>query len=327
MRKLNNVAVDSELLALFRALAETGSLSQAATRMGMSQAAASRALTKLRTIFQDALFVKGGYGMQATARAHELMPRVTCALQALDHLTTPYQFDPQALQRTLSLGAVDNGVWMIFSRVVKALFQQAPQARIAILPIGDDLFSSLKFGRMDLAIYPLIELPVDFHEVNLFRTEIVCLVRREHPLARQLRRGEAPTLAQINAYRRLQISLHDGAPGAAVGHPLTGPQAEYDVAMSVPYFLAAPMILTQTDFVLALPLQTARYFAGMAELTILPYPSAASPFYTRLIWHHRVHHDPAIEWLRDLFLRFAGEEQAAGESMACQQATVCSEPG
>lgn len=75
MRKLNNVAVDSELLALFRALVETGSLSQAATRMGMSQAAASRALTKLRTIFQDALFVKGGYGMQATARAHELMPR------------------------------------------------------------------------------------------------------------------------------------------------------------------------------------------------------------------------------------------------------------
>ncbi|WP_438334042.1 LysR family transcriptional regulator [Edwardsiella tarda] len=327
MRKLNNVAVDSELLALFRALAETGSLSQAATRMGMSQAAASRALSKLRVIFQDALFVKGGYGMLATARARELMPRVTGALQALDHLTTPYQFDPRALQRTLSLGAVDNGVWMIFSRVVKALFQQAPQVRIAILPIGDDLFSSLKFGRMDLAIYPLIELPADFHEVNLFQTEIVCLVRREHPLVSQLRHGEVPTLAQINAYRRLQISLHDGTPGAVVAHPLTGPQAEYDVAMSVPYFLAAPMILTQTDFVLALPLQTARYFAGMAELTILPYPVAASPFYTRLIWHHRVHHDPAIEWLRALFLRFAGEEPAAGVSMACHQAAVCSEPG
>ena len=327
MRKLNNVALDSELLALFRALTETGSLSHAAMRMGMSQAAASRALAKLRLIFQDALFVKGGYGMQATARARELMPQVTRVLQALDHLTRPYQFDPQTLRRTLTLGAVDNGVGMIFSRVVKALFQQAPQARIAILPIGDDLFSSLKFGRMDLAIYPLIELPADFHEANLFQTEIVCLVRREHPLAHRMRRGETPNLAQINAYRRLQISLHDGTPGAAVGHPLTGPQVEYDVAMSLPYFLAAPMILAQTDFVLALPLQTARYFAGMANLTILPYPVAAGRFYTRLIWHHRVHHDPAIQWLRDLFLRFAGEAQALGSTMTREADAACVAPG
>ena len=110
MRKLNNVAVDSELLALFRALAETGARAQAATRLGMSQAAASRALTKLRTIFKDAQFIIGGYGMQAAARGHELMPPMTTALLALDHMTTPYQFDPLALQRTLSLGAVDNGV-------------------------------------------------------------------------------------------------------------------------------------------------------------------------------------------------------------------------
>ncbi|MDA6076320.1 LysR family transcriptional regulator [Edwardsiella anguillarum] len=59
MRKMNNVAVDSERLALFRALAETGSLTQAAGRVGLSQAAASRALSKLRAVFQDQLFVKG----------------------------------------------------------------------------------------------------------------------------------------------------------------------------------------------------------------------------------------------------------------------------
>ncbi|ELM3722116.1 LysR family transcriptional regulator [Edwardsiella piscicida] len=323
MRKVDNVAVDSELLALFRALAETGSLTQAAGRVGLSQAAASRALSKLRAVFQDQLFVKGGYGMQATPRARELMPRVTAVLQALDHLTMPYEFDPQALRRTLYLGAVDNGVWMIFSRVVKSLFQQAPNARIEILPIGDDLFSSLKFGRMDLAIYPLIDIPPDFHEANLFKTTFSCLVRQGHPLARQMLRGETPTLAQINAYRRLQVSLHDGQPGATVGNAVHRQGEDYDVAMSVPYFLAAPMLLSQTDFVLTLPTQTARHFSQMANLAILPYPDGETTFYTRLIWHHRVHHDPVIQWLRTLFLRFASEEAALESARDNADAAGC----
>ncbi|MDA6076319.1 LysR substrate-binding domain-containing protein [Edwardsiella anguillarum] len=199
---------------------------------------------------------------------------------------------------------------MIFSRVVKSLFQQAPNARIEILPIGDDLFSSLKFGRMDLAIYPLIDIPADFHEANLFKTTFSCLVRQGHPLARQMLRGETPTLAQINAYRRLQVSLHDGQPGATVGNAVHRQGKDYDVAMSVPYFLAAPMILAQTDFVLTLPTQTARHFSQMANLAILPYPDGETAFYTRLIWHHRVHHDPVIQWLRALFLRFVSEEAA-----------------
>lgn len=310
MRKVENIPLDTELLGLFKALSETQSLTLAANKQGISQAAASRALTKLRVIFNDHLFIKSGYGMQATPRAKLLTPRVLAALQELGRLTDPDEFRPEALTRTLYVGAVDNGVFTIFSRVVGELFLQAPKARIEILPIGDDLCSSLKYGTMDLAIFPLLALPSDFHEINLFETSYACLVRQGHPLTEYIGSGKIPSIEQINQYRRMQITVHDGKQGQgyAIDEGAFEHSADHDIAMSVPYFLAAPMILAETDFVLTLPCQTAHHFAEKNNLVVLPYPCDSRKFFTRLIWHHRVHYDPAVQWLRSLFIKCASEE-------------------
>lgn len=311
MRKVENVPLDTELLGLFKALSETSSLTLAANKRGMSQAAASRALTKLRAIFNDNLFIKSGYGMQATPRATVLLPRILAALSELEHLTDPDEFRPEELTRTLYLGAVDNGVFTIFSRVLRELFRQAPKTHIEIMPIGDDLCSSLKYGRMDLAIFPLLALPSDFHEINLFETSCVCLVRKGHPLTQYVEKGIMPTLEEINQYRRMQITVHDGKQeqGYAIDEGAFTETDGRDIAVSVPYFLAAPMVLAETDFVLTLPKQTALHFARMADLVILPYPCDSKKYYTRLIWHHRVHHDPAVQWLRNLFIKCASENE------------------
>lgn len=312
MRKVENVPLDTELLGLFRALSETESLTLAANKQGMSQAAASRALTKLRSIFNDNLFIKAGYGMQATPRAKALSPRITAALLELERLTEPDIFRPETLTRTLYLGAVDNGVFSIFSRVIKELFDQAPKARIEILPIGNDLCSSLKYGRMDLAIFPLVTMPPDFHEINLFQTSYACVVRKGHPLVGYIQEGNRLTQEKINSYRRIQVMVHDGKQeqGYALDEAAFPQPGDFDIAMTVPYFLAAPMVLAETDFVLTLPRQTALHFAKMADLEVLPYPCDSRTFFTRLIWHHRVHHDPAVQWLRGLFIKHASEEVA-----------------
>lgn len=310
MRKVENIAIDTELLALFRALSETHSLTLAANRQGMSQAAASRALSKLRTIFKDNLFNKSGYGMQATPRSKALIPRVMAVLHELERLTEPDEFKPENLTRTLYIGAVDNGVFSILSCVLRELFKQAPNARLEILPIGDNLCANLKYGRMDLAIFPLLAMPPDFHEINLFETTYACVVRKGHPLAHYADDGKTPTFEEINQYRRMQITVHDGKQeqGYAIDEGAYSQPLAQDIAMSVPYFLAAPFVLAETDFVLTLPRQTALRMVDMAQLVVLPYPCDAISFYTRLIWHHRVHYDPAVQWLRGLFIQCATEK-------------------
>ncbi|MCL2872982.1 MAG: LysR family transcriptional regulator [Betaproteobacteria bacterium] len=306
---MENPPISTPLLLLFKTLHETRSLTLAADRLGMSQAAASRELSKLRVIFNDNLFIKSGQGMLATPRAETLFPLVLETLTSIGHLTAPEKFEPASFDGAFRIGAVDNGVFTILSRILHDLFAQAPHAKIDIIPLGDDLYACLKDGRMDIAIHPVQPLPADFHEYRLFEASYACVVSKSHPLAHYAESGQTPSLDEINRYRRIQITVQQsGKPRYAIDDVafLTSPGQE--VAISVPYFLAAPLILAETDFLLTLPRQTAEHIAEMAPLVVLPYPTPSNTFFTRLVWHHRVHRDPAIQWLRSLFVKHVAEK-------------------
>ena len=64
--------VDLNLLVAFHAMSEHRSVTRAAEAIGLSQPAMSAAVSRLRLLFNDALFVKTGAGMQPTPRAAEL---------------------------------------------------------------------------------------------------------------------------------------------------------------------------------------------------------------------------------------------------------------
>ena len=61
--------LDARLLQLLVAVVEAGSITGAAQALGVTQSAVSHQLDKLRAITGDALFVKSGRGIVATARA------------------------------------------------------------------------------------------------------------------------------------------------------------------------------------------------------------------------------------------------------------------
>ena len=61
--------LDARLLRLLVAVVETGSVTGAAHRLGVTQSAVSHLVGKLKRIVGDALFVKSGRGIVATARA------------------------------------------------------------------------------------------------------------------------------------------------------------------------------------------------------------------------------------------------------------------
>ena len=62
-------AVDLNLLVVFDAMVEHRSVTRAAESLGLSQPAMSAAVGRLRTLFDDPLFVKTGAEMKPTARA------------------------------------------------------------------------------------------------------------------------------------------------------------------------------------------------------------------------------------------------------------------
>src|SRR5437899_3057984 len=77
-------AVDLNLLKAFDALMSERAVTRAAGRIGLSQPAMSHALSRLRSLFADDLFVRTPNRMEPTARAREIAPLVSAAIEHIE---------------------------------------------------------------------------------------------------------------------------------------------------------------------------------------------------------------------------------------------------
>jgi DNA-binding transcriptional LysR family regulator len=76
-------AIDLNLLVVFDAIMRERSVTRAGQRLNLSQPAMSHALTRLRHILKDELFVRSPGGMLPTPRAEELATPIRIALDGL----------------------------------------------------------------------------------------------------------------------------------------------------------------------------------------------------------------------------------------------------
>src|SRR5437879_2256266 len=89
------------------ALMRERSVTRAGERLGLSQPAMSHALTRLRHMLKDELFVRSPNGMMPTPRAELLATPIRIALDGLQQSLEPDQFDSSKATATFRI-AVDN---------------------------------------------------------------------------------------------------------------------------------------------------------------------------------------------------------------------------
>lgn len=80
------------------------------------------------------------------------------------------------------------------------------------------------------------------------------------------------------------------------------------LALSVPHFLAIPLIIAESDLVVTVPYAVARSFAKLTELKLLRPPIKVPPADIKQHWHTRFHHDEANKWLRGVVASLFVEE-------------------
>src|SRR5262245_54870900 len=83
-RPASLAALDLNLLVVFDAVFAERHISRAARRLGKSQPAVSGALGRLRSLFDDPLFLRDGAGVRPTHLARELAKPIRKALQLLN---------------------------------------------------------------------------------------------------------------------------------------------------------------------------------------------------------------------------------------------------
>ena len=175
---------DLNLLPVFLALMEERSVTRAAERLGITQPALSNALTRLRTLLQDPLFIRERYGMQPTPKAEALAPVIAAALASLDDLILGQQdFDPAKARQLITIAPNSYVEFVLVPAIVARLRERAPGISLRLVPYGTDLAETgLISGSTALALGRIVDPPDNLVVQQLMDEGLECIVRADHPL-------------------------------------------------------------------------------------------------------------------------------------------------
>ena len=101
--------LDGSLLLVLRELLRQRRTTLVAKRLGLSQSAVSHALSRLRELFGDPLFVRQPHGLAPTRHALALAPQIDALLESMrGALGLADAFDPGSSERGFRIGAPDH---------------------------------------------------------------------------------------------------------------------------------------------------------------------------------------------------------------------------
>ena len=288
-------AIDLNLLVVFDAIMRDRSVTRAGQRLGLSQPAVSHALTRLRHMLKDELFVRSPQGMMPTPHAEQLATPIRIALEGLQHSLEPIQFEPAKATATFRI-AVDNyAAIVLVAPIAEAVARLAPGVTLDFRPSGTlNIPELLDRSELHLAIGPPSVLGERFSVRRLLRDQFVVVHRKDHPAARarEFSTEKLATLPQLEiSSAQFGADFVEAAPGKL--KPVPRP------AMRAPFLSAAP-ILANSDLVSAFPLNVARQMIKSHGLVFQRLSRPPKPIEAAMIWLRRLDNQPAHAWLRDV---------------------------
>ncbi|WPB58840.1 LysR family transcriptional regulator [Xylophilus sp. GOD-11R] len=285
--------LDLNLLLTLDTLLTEHNVTRAAERLNLSQPSVSTQLARLREAFADPLLLPGPRGMRPTAKADALRQPLREALDQLRcAVSVAEPFDPASAGHTWRVAATDYGGSAVLAPAIAGLRLAAPGTRLAMLEMAPPRISrQAERGDIDLALHTTEGAPPGLHRRVLFSERYVLAGRAGHP---KLRRR--PTPAQLCRLEHVIVSPDGGGFDGPTDAALAALGLTRRVVLSVPQFLFAASVVAKSDLVAMLP---ARIVRGRVDLQVVEAPVEVPGYELAMLWHERLHRDPAHRWLRD----------------------------
>jgi DNA-binding transcriptional LysR family regulator len=280
---------------VFDAIMREKSVTRAGHRLGLSQPAISHALTRLRHMLRDELFVRSPTGMMPTPRAEQLATPIRIALDGLQQSLEPVQFEPSKATRTFHI-AVDNySAIVLVAPIAARIAGMAPGVTLDFRPSGTlDILQLLDRSELDLAIGPSGVQGERFSLKRLLQDQFVVVHRKGHPAART----EEFSTEKLGTLSHLEISSAQFGTDFAEAD-LGKAKLAFRSAMRAP-FLSAAQILATSDLVSVLPLHVAKNMTRSHDIVFRRLSRSPKPIEAAMIWPRRLDNQPAHIWLRDV---------------------------
>src|SRR5258706_15825286 len=217
--------IDLNLMVPFGAIYRMQSLTAAGRALGLSQPAMSHALSRLRLVFRDPLFVRMGRGVQPTALADEIAPSLTEGLATIRAGFERKRFDPATSTRIFTVAMGDLAEFGHLPSLLKSL-KEVPGIRLrTVIASQPQRKIDLAEGKLDLALgNDRVERPLRCEVIGEHGYKTV--VRRGHPAIRK-----ELTLAQFRDARHVLVMPMPGSKhGEVIERALRNPRVRADIA-------------------------------------------------------------------------------------------------
>lgn len=289
---VNLAAFDLNLLVALEALFDHRNVTHAGSQIGLSQPAMSRALSRIRDMFQDDILVRTSAGFTATPRGEQIAAKLPQALDAIRELFAGSAF-AESEQVTIRVIMPDHQTFVLLPRLLPRLRARAPHLQLTTDSSFSGALKRLETGEVDYAIGQLASAPPGFFRRTLYVDQFACLLRRDHPVLARPWREES-----FACLRHAVVAPCSEEGFGQVYDTLAGLDLPDRDPLFVPNMMAAPVMVAETDLCLILPQRVAVQAAAMLPLAVLPVPIELPPYEVSLIWHERNHRDSDHSWVR-----------------------------
>ncbi|QGZ64394.1 pca operon transcription factor PcaQ [Paraburkholderia acidisoli] len=301
-------------LQCFLAVAQLGSVQQAADSLAVTQPAVSKTIAELEQVLGVRLFERGRHGAVPTREGQLFMPHASACVSALRQGVALLARDEGAVTATLDVGVLPTVATALLPAALRHFAQEWPRVSVRLTTAANmELLERLKTGAISFAVGRVAdpERMVGLSFEQLYNEPLAVVVRAGHPLAHGA--GLPAQLATyplvLPPFGTLIRQAADSLLAAWDAPPLSG----FVELLSVSVGRALAL---ENDAVWFVPAGAVEYDLRRGTLVRLPLPAAGGEEPVGLIQRTDTQPAPAGRALIEALRRAARERDSVPETAA-----------
>lgn len=294
---MNLRSVDLNLMTVFEAVYEVRSQAKAAAKLNMTQPSVSNAVSRLRHMMGDPLFLGRPHGVEPTQKAHDLYDQIHKALDIFrNEISEKTAFDPETSFRTFSMSVSLTGGLIFGASLYEKFVTEAPNIDLVVRNIDpeSEIPGLLHDNKLDVALhFDQFEDP-HLRQTVYYEDSLVLIAARNHP-----RIQSQPTLEDCiresfaSSYNMLSKTQDDAL------HQMVE-IIKVLTTLELPHPLAVFNAVSQTSLLALMNKRLADRFCDLFQVNYFDLPNAIPPLRTYMIWSKNREDDPGHQWFRNV---------------------------
>lgn len=290
------------LLVAFDALVNAPTLTEAAQTLSLTQPALSGALKQLRQHYDDPLIIYSTSGSRLTPLAETLAPLVREVLvTALHTIKLSPDFDAATSKVAFDMRATDWIELVFLKDVLGEIAARAPGMTVTVQSLSPRPAALHFADNADIVLTSETFLDHDRPSRFLFEDRFACIAWDQN--------GHVADGLDVETFTRLHhAGLVNGPDGtSAADQVLHQFAAQRKIAVRTTVHAILPHIVIGTQLLAVTSWRFAEQVAPSLPIRILPLPFPVEPLRISMQWQPYRDTDPAMDWLRTMLIRRAGQ--------------------